>query len=707
MREGSLDAGRGMTSFGKAARLLAVIVAAWSAWPVAALASSGPWASGRTVRARLVTATDATGADRQLHAGLQVVLDDGWDTYWRSPGDAGAPPRVDWSASTNVASVDWRWPAPIRMSQFGIDTFGYLHEVVFPLIVHLQRQGEKVSLRAAADLLVCSTICVPRHLDLTLDLPAGAATTDAAAANLIARFDARVPDGGTLSGLIVDGLTVQSGNPGFLNVGIAARQPLAAPDVIVESPKWSFGKPAFSFASDGKAAVARLPITSGPDAVGLVGADVIVTVTDGPRASETTGIVKAGAALGRGWAGALLPFLGVALLGGLILNLMPCVLPVLAMKLASVLRTQGQERRRVRLGFLAMAAGIVVSMLALAGILAGLKAAGVAVGWGIQFQQPMFLVLMTAALVAFAASLSGMFEIALPARLATRLGRGGGGTGLGGDFAAGAFASVLATPCSAPFVGTAVAFALARGPTEILAIFAVLGLGLAAPPLAVAAFPGMVRLLPRPGRWMVTLRLVLAAALIGTALWLLTVLAAQTSWRAAGAVGVALAVLAACLALRPRFGVPATASLAVLAVLAAVAAPVLLRAVPVRESATAWVPFGQASIPRLVAEGKTVFVDVTADWCLTCQANRALVIDRPEVAAALSAPGVVPMRADWTRPDGAISDYLARNGRFGIPMNAVYGPGAPRGILLSEVLTREAVLDALRRARGETRLSER
>ncbi|MEO8715299.1 MAG: thioredoxin family protein, partial [Acetobacteraceae bacterium] len=309
--------------------------------------------------------------------------------------------------------------------------------------------------------------------------------------------------------------------------------------------------------------------------------------------------------------------------------------------------------------------------------------------------------LMTAALVAFAASLAGAFDIPLPSRLATRL-SAAGGSGLAGDFAAGVFATVLATPCSAPFVGTAVAFALARGPREMMAIFAALGLGLAAPPLLVAAFPGMTRFLPRPGRWMLVLRRVLAAALLGTAVWLLTVLAAQTSWQAAVAVGIALAVLAASLAFRPRLGGPAVAALAVLAVIGAASAPILLGAPSARASTTAWVPFQQPSIGRLVAEGKVVFVDVTADWCITCKANRALALDRPDVAAALAAPGVVAMLADWTHPDPAISDYLAKNGRFGIPMNAVYGPGAPRGVLLSEVLTREAVLAALRQARGGT-----
>lgn len=686
-----------------AVAFLAALIAGPTAAPEAA---TGPWASGQTVRARLLSATDAAGTDKELHGGLQVTLEEGWDTYWRSPGDAGAPPTIDWSGSTNVASVDWRWPAPARFVLIGLDTFGYLHEVVFPLVVHPERSGEPIALRGRLDILVCSNICVPKSLDVSLDLPAGPVVPDAEAANLIARYDAQVPDDGSLSGLTVGGITATSGNPGAMQVAISSREALIAPDVIVESDQWSFGKPNVSIALDRMTATAVLPVTSGPDAIGLPGASVTLTVLDGSRASETRTSIQAGAVRGGTAWGGLLPFLGAALLGGLVLNLMPCVLPVLGLKLMSALRHQGRARRDVRLGFLASAAGVVASMLAIGAALAGLRAAGLAVGWGVQFQQPMFLVAMVAALSVFAANLAGLFEIPLPSRVATAMGRAGG-NGLMGSFAAGAFTTVLATPCSAPFVGTAVGFALARGPTEILAIFGAMGAGLAAPHLLGAAFPGLVRFLPKPGRWMLVLRRALALALTGTAVWLLTVLAAQTSWQVATAIAFALIVLAAALELRTRIGSPATAAAVVVAVLAAGTTPFVLRVPASRAVAAAWQPFDEAVLRSLVAQGRTVFVDVTAEWCVNCKANEALVLRRPEVRTALGQPGIVSMRADWTRPDGQISDYLSRNNRYGIPLNAVYGPGTPRGIVLPEALTRDAVLNALQRARTDDKLSSR
>lgn len=675
--------------------LLAATSAGSPAW-----AATAPWASEPAVRARLIAATDAVGSDPTLHAGLEVQLDPGWDTYWRSPGDAGAAPQADWSGSRNVRSVAWRWPAPTRFTQFGLETFGYLREVVFPLTVRLERAGEPAAIRGKLDLLVCSKICVPRTLALALDLPAGPAGADPMASNLIAQAEARVPDDGTRSGLEVDRVAVAPGKPAALKVQLSSREPLTAPDVIVESPAWTYGAPSVALAPDRRTAVASLPVTSGPDPVGMPGAEVTLTVIDGPRAAESRRAVgRDVAAPRRSPLAALLPVLGIALLGGLVLNLMPCVLPVLSLKLLAVLRHQGESRRRIRAGFLATAAGVIASMLGFGALLAGLKSAGVAVGWGMQLQYPLALGLLAGVLIVFAANLAGLFELALPARLATGLARLGG-EGAAGSFLAGAFTTVLATPCSAPFVGTAVAFALVRGRLEIVAIFAMLGAGLAAPHLLVAAFPGLTRALPRPGRWMALLRLLLAAAVAGTAAWLLAVLAAQASWRSAAAVAVGSLLFALALGVRPRIGARAAAALAVLALAGGLAGPLTFAAAPTRAAPTAWRPFDDAAVRRLVAQGQVVFVDVTADWCVTCHANRALVVDSPEVARALAEPNTIAMLADWTRPDPRISDYLARNSRYGIPFNAVYGPEAPRGIVLPELLTREAVLDAIRRARG-------
>ncbi|MEE8189505.1 MAG: thioredoxin family protein, partial [Kiloniellales bacterium] len=347
-----------------------------------------------------------------------------------------------------------------------------------------------------------------------------------------------------------------------------------------------------------------------------------------------------------------------------------------------------------------------------------LKALGLTVGWGIQFQQPLFLAAMALVISLFAYNMFGFFEIPLPvwARGLASVGSGapgqgqaqGGGHGLLGHFLTGAFATLLATPCSAPFLGTALGFALARDAGEIYLIFSVLGLGLALPYLLVAALPGLVRRLPRPGHWMITLKRILGLALAATAVWLLSVLAAQVSLTAALAVGALLLVLGLVLWLGPRLSLRGAAgpALVVLLAAAAVLLPALLpaRVAPTVAAGTqaeeGWERLDLARIPSLIADGKVVLVDVTADWCITCQVNKKLVLDRDPVRARLDGDDVVTMRGDWTLPNDEIAQYLESFGRYGIPFDAVYGPAMPDGQALPELLSADSVIEALERAAG-------
>ena len=345
-------------------------------------------------------------------------------------------------------------------------------------------------------------------------------------------------------------------------------------------------------------------------------------------------------------------------------------------------------------------------------VVAVLKTSGSAVGWGLHFQQPGFIAFMVLVLTLFGASLTGAFHIPLPSRLADAVGKVTDHPGMLGHFATGMFAALLATPCSAPILGTAIGFALSRGVVEILAIFLMLGIGLALPYLLLVICPRAASLMPRPGRWMVAIKFVLAVMLFGSALWLLWVLAAQRD--AVIAVTVAtMAVLMVCsLALVQRVGQRGRVAVGVMAVLfaaGALATPVALTAPSPVSAAdrTAWEPFNETRISSLVQEGKVVFVDVTAEWCISCKANKLLVIDRPTVAGLLAQEDMVAMRADWTKPDDQIARYLARNRRYAIPFNAVYGPGAPEGIVLSELLTEGAVIDAVTKARRPEEMKSR
>ncbi|PWR02418.1 copper-binding protein [Meridianimarinicoccus roseus] len=678
-------------------------------------ASSDP-VTTPAVTAQLLTVENgiAPGAGT-LSAGLALDLAEGWKTYWRTPGEVGFPPEIDWSGSQNIASMDFQWPAPERFTAFGIENFGYHDEVVFPIRITLEEPGAPVRLSADVTLLTCSDICVPQDFVMSLDLPSGVGIDEESAARITAFAD-RVPLDASAAGITDVSAHV---DPDMRAVVISMRReaPFVVPDVFAElGPFTSLGRPDTRLGDDGHLLWARVPILSAVDGPLQ---DLSVTVTDSsgfaataaPRAvSEPPEPPFAFATSGVDIA-ALIWIAATAFLGGLVLNAMPCVLPVLSIKLATAMRLGGDGRIAVRRGFLASAAGVMAFVWGLAAVLFMLREIGVTVGWGLQFQNPIFLSLTVLVLGVFAANLVGAFEIALPSRLQTRLAHAGSTPGLFGDFAAGAFAAVLATPCSAPFLGTAVAFALGGRGIDIAVVFTFLGLGLASPYLVIAARPGLVRRLPKPGRWMGVLRAGLGLLLGGTALWLVWVMIGVAGPIATLASVAMTAVIVGVLSMRGVSGTARSVTAAALAVVMLFATGTLSDGLSSRgtiaseSGGIAWLPFERGEIARRISMGEVVFVDVTADWCLTCKANKALVLDRDPVAASLGSPGVVAMQADWTRPDEAISRYLEGFGRFGIPFNVVYGPGVPEGIVLPELLTADAVMDALDRAGTRRELS--
>lgn len=671
-----------------------------------ARAAASDWAQQAHGAARLISAVEATGSGSTLDVGLQLRLPPGWHTYWRTPGDAGVAPTIDWQGSENLANATVAWPAPRRLPSLGgLETIGYEDTVVLPIAVTLTHPGAALHLHADVDYASCKDVCIPYHASLDLVLPPGLAQPGPEAP-LIAAARAQVPGGLAAGQFTLRGAAVTPAREGaVLDMRVASTgAPLHAPDLFVEGVgNGSPGRPEVTLDDGGHVATLTVPIRD-TTAASLARGKLTVTLTDGARAWEAAVTPTLGALPALPDATLPLPMLAIALLGGLVLNLMPCVLPVLSLKLLALASYGGAERRAARLGVMATAAGIVVSFEALAAVLITLKAAGAAIGWGIQFQLPWFLAGMALLTTLFAASLFDWLPIGLPGGVSRAVGAVQGRGRFSNAFLMGAFATLLAASCSAPFVGTALGFALARGPRDIVLVFGALGLGMAAPFLLVAAMPGLVAWLPRPGPWMNWLRRTLGLALIGTAVWLLSVLAVEAGTAAALLAGLMLAVLLGILGLRDRLPAGRRATGIVAAALAGIAVliPTLGgQAVPIaspQAAAGAWLPFDAAALRAAVAEKQVVLVDVSAAWCLTCKVNELAVLGRAPVAARLSAPGVRLMRADWTRPDPAITAYLQSFGRYGVPLDVVYGPGAPDGIALPELLTSAAVLGALQRA---------
>lgn len=672
------------------ARIMSVI--ALLMLPVAALAGTSERYDGAALSARLVAVENGVAPEAgSVSAGLVVEMEPGWKTYWRTPGEVGLPPELDWSASDNVQEAELLFPAPTRFTAFDIENFGYGDRVVFPIRIALDRPGQPARLHMQARLLVCEDICIPEDFTLTLALPAGAGI-DPDAAAMLADALARVPQEAADTDLTLEAAHLSED---ALTVALAKPSGFRAPDLFPELGEAAFGKPEIRLSDTGNRLWARFPALYLPDDR----PDLRLTATDSgfaatlpaPLSDTPPAAPEARVDPGLLWTAL------IAVLGGLILNVMPCVLPVLSIKLVGAVKKAEKGQARVRSGFLLSAAGIISFFWVLGAATYALQSAGHAVGWGLQFQSPVFLTTMIAILVIFAANMAGLFELSLPSALQSRLSVAGGGGHLG-DFATGAFAAVLATPCSAPFLGTAVAYAMSGGALEIAVIFTALGLGLALPYLAISAVPRAVAFLPRPGRWMLGLRMLMGALLALTALWLFFVLWGVAGWPLTAIVAGLMALILVLLAL-PRL--PGRAALVTATAALAIALPSLSNPAPEAPTAvTRWADFNTGSISAHVAEGKTVFVDVTADWCLTCKANKALVLDRDPVASLLVSDGIVAMQADWTRPDPSISAYLERFNRYGIPFNAVYGPAAPDGIPLPELLSSDAVLTALDQAGG-------
>ena len=671
----------------------------------ASFAANGRWDDKDFVSTRIISAVDGVGDLSEIPLGLEFQLKPDWKIYWRTPGDAGLPPVPDWSASENVKDVEFRWPLPHRFSVLGLETLGYKTEVIFPLVVTPKVVGAPIHLKGNVSYLACSEICIPYNAIVDLKLDDGPAN-NAKQAHLINKFQAQVPSQVTAGELVIDGVQQQViGGDFTLQLSIKSDRKIQNPDVYIEGADGLFfGAPSVKIDATGK--MASLTLEGGGVPVEeFDGQPLTLTLYDDNGMMEVTRIPESGllaledsdVLLGA----SIFNFILLALLGGVILNLMPCVLPVLSIKLLSVVSHGGGEKRDVRIGFLATSAGIIVAFLILALVLLSLKAGGVAIGWGIQFQQPIFLIIMVMLLTFFAANMFGLFEFHLPGAVSNIAANAGPQKGLMGHFASGVFATLLATPCSAPFLGTAVGFALSRGAFEILTIFAALGVGLSAPYLLVALIPSLATCLPKPGQWMVNLRYVLGVAILATVAWLITVLITllglENALIIAAFSALIITVFWAKSLPHSRIGKQATKA-ALIIVIAAIAVPIFK---PVGEDSLTvalrdetWVEFDEARIQNYIADGKTVFVDVTADWCITCKFNKKTVMETTDIAAWLSSPNVVAMRADWTKPNPIIAKYLASYGRYGIPFNIVYGPNDRQGIPLPELLSVDDIVDA-------------
>jgi thiol:disulfide interchange protein DsbD len=699
------------------------------------------------VEARLLIDASEVRAGEPFSVGVLFELDRGWHIYWRNPGESGLATRLDWEiAGASVGPI--RWPAPqVFSEQDGLlTTYGYSGRVLLTNRARFAEgtRGER-EVRVEADFLVCEVQCIPGRIELQRSVRVGddPEHADSRTRDLFARWALRVPVEPAKLGLELDAVYSQSAirpGDGFRaaivvlpagsddrSIALGTRDPALAfvPDRIDSIELDVTGSRAHPFSDSG-----FLVTLSGRATADDPGADQrlagVLAVQAGRRLSHVEVDLpleraRPGAEvamlenpwleptrLAGAWSG--VPFweaILLALLGGLILNLMPCVLPVLAIKVFGLTALAQHRRSEIRRHGLAYVLGIEVTMLALGATVVALRAAGTAVGWGFQFQEPLFVAAISAVLLVFALNLFGVFEIAIDATSLSRVGQTGGGVRR--SFFEGLLAVVLSTPCSAPFLGTAVGFAFAGSAPVIFGIFLAVGLGLASPYLLITWVPAWAKLVPRSGPWMLQLRRGLGFALVGTVVWLLWVIGRSVGVEGMTALLAFLLVVSfatwifGALQAARRTGAALGAALGVggLAVAGLLALPLEAReaAKPGPAESMEWQAFDASAVQAELARGRPVFVYFTADWCLTCKVNEHLVLADARVQRELERLDVATFKADWTRRDETIRAELARHGRAGVPMYLVYGPRAPlRPELLPELLTVDLFLDALRRA---------
>ncbi|MGI2098180.1 protein-disulfide reductase DsbD family protein [Shewanella glacialipiscicola] len=666
-------------------------------------AASTPWLVNERhlpVKVQFMLTGAVDPVSNTLPAVLEVQLEGDWKTYWRSPGEGGIAPAIKWDESRNLQHVDWAWPAPAEFSLLGLQTFGYKGNTTFPLLLTVDDISTPTQLRGKVTLSTCTTICVLTDYQINLDFTPNA---------LQANTDAMLAYNKAISRVPPKVVAAEGARPVMTLGWDAAKSQLEVrlndtnwqqPSIIIDGePDTTFKRVSLTkseTALEGQQLVAIFNGTSWLGEPEVLGKSLNVTVIDGERALEYSAKVEPKVITQENTS--IFSIILLALIGGLILNVMPCVLPVLGMKLSSVVAAPHLQRNQIRQQFIASALGILVSFWLLAGFILILKLTGQAIGWGVQFQNPWFIGFMALVTTVFAFNMLGVFEINLPSNVQTKLATTGGNNNRG-HFLQGMFATLLATPCSAPFLGTAVAFALGADVLSLLVIFTALAVGMSLPWLMVAAFPQVAGYFPKPGRWMNIVKVFFSAMLLLTSLWLISLLASFVNVIYLWPLGAAIALIFMFFMAKKYGAIAIVSSLGVGILLSAVIAFSTSNqwAKPLPTDLT-WTPLDQALIDQQVAQGKTVFVDVTADWCITCKANKVGVILQEPVYSLLQQAHVLPMKGDWTTASQPITDYLQSHNRFGVPFNIVYGPNAPQGIALPEILSSQRVIDALKQA---------
>ncbi|MFL2543057.1 MAG: protein-disulfide reductase DsbD family protein [Alphaproteobacteria bacterium] len=665
-----------------------------SFFPTNVIALSGDWSIGDSSKVRLISPYSQNN-DKELLIGLQYEMDPGWKTYWKSPGDGGFAQNISWENSSNINNLEVLWPTPEKFQILGLTSLGYQNNVIFPLKLEITDESQDTFVNLQVNFLICKEVCIPGDARVFLEIPAGnKELTDNFFimerslsflpeynfdSSYIKNINASIYKDNDISLIKIIAETDRS----FFNTNFFLHTPFGLPVVknsLVYSSNNKLITAEFKYAKD-LISKEQFPIEiivqdENHNFINIL--DVQVKNIS-PPVKENNNYIY---------------FILISLLAGLILNVMPCVFPILSIKLMSVFSS---EQKSARVSFFTTAFGIIFSFILLGLIFLFLQYFKFSISWGMQFQQPYFLIFITLVIFLFMMNMFNQFEINLPSRVSNFSLLNNNNLYLK-DFFNGFFATLMATPCSAPFVGTAITAAFTQNYLIGINIFLFMGIGMSSPYLLLATFPKLVNFLPKPGKWMIYVKYFLGLLLLATVIWLSNILLNFFS------LSFLILSLILFLILTYRKKIPYFKNIITIAILLGIFYLPSVKSLqnnPALKYDVRWLNFFEVDINQLVKKDEIIFLDITADWCATCQFNKINVINSNKIIKLFEENNILLIRADWTRPNKKVNVFLEKHERFGIPFNAFFSKNYPDGVLLSELLSEKEILEAINKIKYE------
>ena len=665
------------------------IIFAFGLFSTAGHSLSSDWAISEKSKVRLISSMTASNNNNQLILALEYELEEEWKTYWKSPGGGGFPQKIIWNNSSNVKDIKILWPEPIEFEILGLKSIGYKDKVIFPLIVDIEDSQKETNLNLNINYLVCRDVCIPGSANIFLNIPSGDSNyTDYF-------FDIEKVLSTTLNNNIdltpisnFSFKAIENSNNVIFDIEISTSSFFDDPKIFIHTP---FGLPVAEPINNYSLNFQKLntSFNFSPDQFNEKDFPIEIFFYDNNHSfkiEKNVEIEKIDKSIYKN--NSLVYLILISLLGGFILNLMPCVFPVLSLKLLSVINT---EDKKIKSSFLITVLGIITSFLILGTFFAILKQINISISWGMQFQEPYFLMLILIIISMFFLNTLGLFQINLPSYIYSSKILNSGNNFYTKNFFNGFFATLLATPCSAPYLGTAVTAAFTQSTTYLFLIFFFMGIGMSLPYLVIVFFPSLISFLPKSGKWMSYIKYFLSLLLLITIVWLLGILNNYFNYFFI----IIFTILLVCISIILKFRFYQL-YLIIPLIIFFFLTPVLNSFQKNNEDnyiSNNWLDFNSKSINEIIANNEVVFLDITADWCITCKFNKINVLNTETVSEFFETQEVTLIKADWTKPNEKINIFLKKYNKFGIPFNAFYSSKFPEGLIMNEILTEKQIFE--------------